>query len=814
MRNGPHRAAPAARYVDPITAGPVRSFSQNAEDVRLLRIFDSIDRGFWVDVGAGGPEVDSMTALFSERGWTGLNLEPGVDFDELLAKRPDDINLRVAVAEEPGTMTLFVSYERTGWSTTVPAAHEHLGAVELTPIEVEALPLDAILETHLPAGTDIDLLKIDVEGAEASVLRSIDLARWLPTVVVVEAVKTHSRLASHHEWEPGILASGYQFAVFDGINRFYVPNGRSDLAEALAYPISALDNHHLASAERERARLLDVAEVAYRELETRVMAAEATARAETERADVAEAALVDYARELFSELQAAEREAAEMLAHEAERRYVDWARVQSELDAVLASRSYRLGSIIGRSPDRAVRLSRRAVGKLQRHRAAIQPVYDGFMQSSERFGFVPGQGVDRPAGTGAIEQVVRLLPEPGRLLDDGQRLALAKRLDSFGLRQEPALHPLDPGLVERRALVELLAALELPAEGPRRPATEAETRTVVVDGRCLQDPNFATRGIGKLASGVLNALAADATVGEVILLVDPLLPAVSAHTSSLVGRVEANPARVDGPVDLYLDPAPMTSPIRFGRSLFGRAAVSVGIVHDFIPATHPATYLADPIARVEYAARLLQLARFDRLWANSAATAEECIGHLEIGADAVDVIGVSDPLHGITPGPLPAAWPRAGSSSHPSEPIPGEPPGGRAHDGRTGPEASPPRPGDPLAPSPRASPRVGPAGPLGRLASTAHRRRQRSGRRRTRRALPRCGAHPDALLRRGLLDPRHRVGRTGDRRRRFRASRPRRTGRRGLVARPTRRRSGPGRCGATGTRRVRRAPRAPTSRHR
>ncbi len=63
-----------------------------------------------------------MTALFSERGWTGLNLEPGVDFDELLAKRPDDINLRVAVAEEPGTMTLFVSYERTGWSTTVPAA--------------------------------------------------------------------------------------------------------------------------------------------------------------------------------------------------------------------------------------------------------------------------------------------------------------------------------------------------------------------------------------------------------------------------------------------------------------------------------------------------------------------------------------------------------------------------------------------------------------------------------------------------------------------------------------------------------------------
>jgi hypothetical protein len=56
---------------------PFVSYAQNQEDVVLARALHPDDRaGFWVDVGAGDPVLDSVTAAFAERGWRGVNVEP------------------------------------------------------------------------------------------------------------------------------------------------------------------------------------------------------------------------------------------------------------------------------------------------------------------------------------------------------------------------------------------------------------------------------------------------------------------------------------------------------------------------------------------------------------------------------------------------------------------------------------------------------------------------------------------------------------------------------------------------------------------
>ena len=48
---------------------PFVSYAQNREDVVLARALRADDRrGFWVDVGAGDPVLDSVTAAFAERG--------------------------------------------------------------------------------------------------------------------------------------------------------------------------------------------------------------------------------------------------------------------------------------------------------------------------------------------------------------------------------------------------------------------------------------------------------------------------------------------------------------------------------------------------------------------------------------------------------------------------------------------------------------------------------------------------------------------------------------------------------------------------
>lgn len=52
------------------------SYAQNFEDVMLWRALGHIEKGFYVDVGAGDPKLESVTKLFYDMGWNGINIEP------------------------------------------------------------------------------------------------------------------------------------------------------------------------------------------------------------------------------------------------------------------------------------------------------------------------------------------------------------------------------------------------------------------------------------------------------------------------------------------------------------------------------------------------------------------------------------------------------------------------------------------------------------------------------------------------------------------------------------------------------------------
>jgi hypothetical protein len=70
------------------------SYSANAEDVLLRRLFPGPEAGFYVDVGAAHPIWESDTKALRDRGWCGINVEPQEEFlAELRRERPDDVNL-------------------------------------------------------------------------------------------------------------------------------------------------------------------------------------------------------------------------------------------------------------------------------------------------------------------------------------------------------------------------------------------------------------------------------------------------------------------------------------------------------------------------------------------------------------------------------------------------------------------------------------------------------------------------------------------------------------------------------------------------
>lgn len=222
------------------------AYAQNAEDIVLIRAFSPQTDGFYVDVGAGLPDTGSLTKnLYDLLGWHGINLEPHPDIHPKLAEARDrDITLPIAAGSSRGRAKMALLPDNWGMSTLdwqVAERHRQTGW-EIKSVEVDVLPLDEILdEHHVPPG--FDLLKIDVEGHEADVLASIDLVRWHPRVIVVEATEPASVRPTHEAWEPQLLDQGYCLALFDGLNRFYCALDEPELFERLTLPANVFDRY-------------------------------------------------------------------------------------------------------------------------------------------------------------------------------------------------------------------------------------------------------------------------------------------------------------------------------------------------------------------------------------------------------------------------------------------------------------------------------------------------------------------------------------------------------------------------------------------
>ena len=188
--------------------------------------------GASADVGAGDPVVDSVTAAFAERGWRGVNVEP-LPRTRAALRRPADTNLRVALGATAGLGTLFVepAEKRRVHDGARPAERYRADGEEFTPIEVPIWTLAQVVADHV-AGP-VDFLKVDVEGFEREVLRG-RLVQLPAPVVVMEATVPKSDEPAHEAWEPMLLEVGYRFAMFDGLNRFYMRTPTSPLVQRLA----------------------------------------------------------------------------------------------------------------------------------------------------------------------------------------------------------------------------------------------------------------------------------------------------------------------------------------------------------------------------------------------------------------------------------------------------------------------------------------------------------------------------------------------------------------------------------------------------
>ena len=220
------------------------SYAQNFEDVMLWRALKHIENGFYIDVGAWSPDLDSVTRAFYERGWHGINLEPNAEFyAQLQAQRSRDINLPLAVGYKEGKQIINI-LSNPGLSTldeSIAQRHSSSG-LTINKQDIDVINLSGLWEQNVPEGQDVHFLKVDVEGLEEAVLQGNDWTKNRPWIVVVEATLPMSQQETHESWEPILLNANYYFAYADGLNRFYVASEHIELLSAFKYPPNVFDD--------------------------------------------------------------------------------------------------------------------------------------------------------------------------------------------------------------------------------------------------------------------------------------------------------------------------------------------------------------------------------------------------------------------------------------------------------------------------------------------------------------------------------------------------------------------------------------------
>ncbi|HFQ62051.1 MAG TPA: FkbM family methyltransferase, partial [Epsilonproteobacteria bacterium] len=299
------------------------SYAQNFEDVMLWRALKDVKNGFYIDIGANHPSIDSVTKLFYENGWNGINCEPEKELYKLLEEeRPNDINLNIAISSNLQQIEFYVSKVR-GWSTTDVLSADNLKEKDSFAEckIVKAMSLDNLCKSYNIK--EVHFLKIDVEGAEKDVLESFSFDKIRPWICVIEATKPTTQIDVSIEWEDILIVNKYIFAYFDGLNKYYVAEEHKNFVDILKNPPNVFDEFILANhrdaiikASEAETKAIQAEEKAAQAETKAIQAEEKAAQAETKTVQAEEKAAQAETKTIQAEEKAAQAETKAIQAEE------------------------------------------------------------------------------------------------------------------------------------------------------------------------------------------------------------------------------------------------------------------------------------------------------------------------------------------------------------------------------------------------------------------------------------------------------------------------------------------------------------------
>lgn len=198
------------------------TYSQSGEDVILETILGNIKQGFYVDIGANNPYVQSNTYYFYKKGWRGMNVDALPDISLKFNKlRPRDINIEAGISNNEGELNYYM-FESSFYNTFNPRiAQEIAKHTNLTgKIPIKTIPLIKLFKDYNIG--NIDFLSVDAEGMDLSVLQSNDWTLYRPKIIITEFFSKGLEKIFQDPIFQYLTSKGYIFFCNSATNAFYL----------------------------------------------------------------------------------------------------------------------------------------------------------------------------------------------------------------------------------------------------------------------------------------------------------------------------------------------------------------------------------------------------------------------------------------------------------------------------------------------------------------------------------------------------------------------------------------------------------------
>lgn len=200
-------------------------FLNNVHVDSILRSYfpDYKYKGVFLDVGAFEPIRISNSYHFEKNDWDVYCFEANTGSIPLLKLHRKNV-FNYAIYDTDKDETTFNVVLSNGWTAGFSAIELSADIAnifktndkKITQLKVPQRTLNTILQTDLPHITQIDILKIDIEGGELKCLHGLDLLKYNPKLILLENITNDIKIKNYLE------KFGYVLHHQNSYNQFYI----------------------------------------------------------------------------------------------------------------------------------------------------------------------------------------------------------------------------------------------------------------------------------------------------------------------------------------------------------------------------------------------------------------------------------------------------------------------------------------------------------------------------------------------------------------------------------------------------------------